>query len=216
MAKQSVSASGLAAAAALRRKCPHMRKALKACGPPPPRRLEAGFGGLCRIIIDQQVSKAAGEAIWRKFEAGVGGAVTPEAVLRRRVATLGKFGLSRAKASYIHGVAKAIDSGELNLKRLARAPDEDVMAALTALKGVGRWTAGIYLMFGLDRPDVFPSGDLALQISAQRLIGLGERPDIKKMDAIAEAWRPHRSTAARLLWMYYRVDDGAADHSPAG
>jgi DNA-3-methyladenine glycosylase II len=200
---------------ALRRRCPHMRKAIKAVGPPPPRSVPAGFGGLCRIIVDQQVSKTAGAAIWAKVEAGLGGAVTPAAVLSR-AETLADLGLSRAKAAYIAGLAEAVAGGALDLNDLSRVPEDEAMARLTALKGVGRWTAEIYLLFGLNRPDVFPSGDLALQIAAQRLIGLAERPGIKDLDTIAEAWRPYRSTAARVLWLYYRVDDGAADHSPAG
>lgn len=195
-----------------------MRKAIKAVGPPPPRSIGTGFDGLCRIIVDQQVSKASGAAIWKKFETGVGGSVTPESVLRHSN-TLTTMGLSRAKARYIAGMAEAVVDGTLDIAALAHIPEPDAMAQLTALKGIGRWTAEIYLLFGLARPDVFPSGDLALQIAAQKLIGLPERPSIKEMDAIAEGWRPYRSTAARVLWVYYRYDDTTAssgDHSPAG
>ena len=188
-----------------------MRKAIKLCGPPPERGVDTGFDGLCRIIIDQQVSKAAGAAIWRKFETGLGGSVSPEAVLKHTPEVLGTMGLSRAKVKYISGMAEAVVTGALDIGGLATASDEDVMASLTALKGIGRWTAEVYLLFGLQRPDVFPSGDLALQIAGGRLVGLPERPSIKEMDAIAETWRPYRSVAARMLWMYYRV---GTDHSP--
>lgn len=197
----------------LSRKCPHMRKAIKVCGPPPERGVDVGFDGLCRIIIDQQVSKAAGAAIWKKFSAGLGGTVSPDAVLFHPPEVLGTMGLSRAKVKYISGMAEAVVSGDLDIDHLATATDDDVMASLTALKGIGRWTAEVYLLFGLKRPDVFPSGDLALQVAAGRLVGLPDRPSIKEMDVIAETWRPHRSVAARMLWMYYRVD---SDHSPAG
>jgi len=197
----------------LSRKCPHMRKAIKLCGPPPVRGVDTGFDGLCRIIIDQQVSKAAGAAIWKKLEAGVGGTVTPGTVLRNAPEDLGTMGLSRAKVTYITGMAEAVAAGNLDIDGLASASDDDVMASLTALKGIGRWTAEVYLLFGLQRPDVFPSGDLALQIAGGRLVGLNERPSIKEMDAIAETWRPYRSVAARMLWMFYRF---GTDHSPGG
>jgi len=193
---------------ALARQCPDMARALEATGRPPSRKRQAGYGTLVRIIVDQQVSVHAGAAIWRKLETGLG-QVTPETVLAAGEGGLRQHGFSRPKAHYACGLAQAIVSGELDLDALGRKRDNAAIhEALTAIKGIGDWTAEIYLMFALGRVDVWPAKDLALAISAQRLLGLEERPTPKEMIEIGERWRPWRTIAALILWRYYR-------HEPA-
>ena len=187
--------------------CTHMRRAYETAGAPLARTREDGFQSLLRTIVDQQVSTHAGAAIWRKLGTVLGD-VTPESVLAADEDTLRSGGLSRAKARYGKALADEIVSGRLDLIALRKASDADVMEQLTAVKGIGRWTAEIYLMFALGRPDVFPVGDLALLVAAGRLLGLEERPSQKEMEEIAETWRPWRSTAALMLWHYYRFSGG--------
>lgn len=182
--------------------CPFMEKAYTEAGAPLPRDREDGFPTLLRIIIDQQVSVQAGRAIWNKVSATLGD-VTPETVALASDAALKSAGLSRGKTRYAKELANAIISGQLDLIALRQKDDADVMAVLTQIKGIGRWTAEIYLMFALGRPDVMPSGDLAVAEAASRLMGLDNRPTPKELDAIADAWRPWRTTAALMLWHYY-------------
>lgn len=183
--------------------CPHMRRALDEVGPLTTRKRDPGFQTLIRIIVDQQVSKEAGAAIWARLE-GQLGAVTPDTVLAAGEAGLRAGGLSGQKARYALGIAEAVVAGELDFPRLARRPDAEVIETLTALKGVGVWSAEIYLLFAMGRPDVFPAGDLALQVAAGQLMGLDERPADKEIRVIAERWSPWRSIAALTLWRYYR------------
>lgn len=187
--------------------CEHMARAYAEAGAPLPRRRPDGFSAIVSSIIGQQVSAHAGAAIQRRVEAGLG-KVTPDAVLARSDDELRAFGLSRPKAAYIRGVAEAVEAGELDFDALRSAPDLEVLETLTRLKGIGQWTAEIYLMFALGRPDVMPSGDLALAESAARLMRLDARPKPKELAAIAERWRPWRSTAALMLWYYYRFTGG--------
>jgi DNA-3-methyladenine glycosylase II len=184
-------------------KCRYMRHALKTAGVPPPRVRAPGFAALVHIIVEQQVSVASGAAIWARLEQGLGGAVTPAAVLAHDAAGLTMFGLSRPKARYIHGLAQAVADGAIDLAAIAQLDDAAAIAALTALKGIGRWTAEIYLMFALGRPDLWPAFDIALAEGAARLLGLPARPDFKTLDEIGKRWAPHRSAAALVLWRYY-------------
>lgn len=185
-----------------------MRRALDLAGPPPPRVRDGGFAALLRIIAEQQVSVAAGAAIWAKTEATLG-TVSAEAVAEAGDETLKACGLSRPKVRYARALADAVLSGSLDLEALAHEPDDAVIRrTLTALPGIGRWTADIYMMFCLGHGDVWPAGDLALQVAVQRLLDLPERPGLSEMDEIASHWKPWRSTAALLLWRYYRVVQG--------
>lgn len=161
-----------------------------------------GFPGLVKMIVEQQVSVASAAAIWRRVEAGLG-EVTPDAVLARDLDTLRSFGLSAPKARYAHGLAGAVRSGQVDFAQLDRLDDAEAVAALTALKGVGRWTAETYLMFCHGRTDVFPAGDVALQEAHRVAAGLAARHGEKALYLCAEAWRPHRGVAAHLLWAYY-------------
>ena len=178
-------------------------RALAACGLPPRREMPGGFAGLVRAIVAQQVSAQAARAIMARLHAGLPD-LTPEAILGLDIESARALGLSRPKLAYLQGLAAAVADGALDLDALAQAPDDSVLARLTAFKGVGRWTAESYLLFALERPDVFPAQDLALQEAARRLKGLPTRPDTARLRDLAEAWRPWRSAAARFLWHIYR------------
>lgn len=172
-------------------------------GQPPLRRMPGGLEGLLRIVTDQLISLQAGAAIWRRIELNLA-PFDPATIARKREASLMKFGLSGAKARCFRSVAAAVAKGHLDFGQLAGLSDDDVLKALTALKGVGPWTADIYLLSAMGRADAWPAGDLALQAAAQHLFGLPERPGAKPLMEIAEPWRPWRSVAARLLWSHYR------------
>ncbi len=173
--------------------------ALAMTGPLPLRRERDGFQALWSAIVSQQVSVASANAIWARLAAA--GLCDAAGLLGADDATLRAAGLSRQKARYGQALAAAgIDFGALRA-----APDAEVVAVLTAVPGIGRWTAEIYAMFALGRADVFAPGDLALQEAARLLFGLAARPSDREMRGMAEAWSPWRAVAARLLWAYYRV-----------
>jgi len=177
---------------------PRFAAALAETGPLPLRREDGGFAALLRTICSQQLSVASADAVWRRLAAE--GAHEPE-----RCAVLGPdglraCGLSRPKAAYALALAEA----DLDYAALATMPEEEAIAVLTAVKGIGVWTAEIYLMFSVGRADVFAPGDLALQEAARILFALVERPKEKAFRAMAEDWSPWRAVAARLLWAYYR------------
>ena len=179
---------------------PRFSHALARAGPPPLRRREDGFPALLAAIVSQQLSVAAADGIHARLAAA--GATTPGGLLALSEDELRACGLSRPKIRYLRGIAEA----DLDYAALRAMPDEDAAAALVALKGVGRWTADIYLMFSLGRADVFAPGDLALQEAARLLFGLEARPSDKALAAMAQDWSPWRAVAARLLWSYYRVE----------
>lgn len=181
---------------------PRFAEALALTGPLPLRRRPDGFATLFSAIVSQQVSTASAAAIWRRLEAM--GASSPEAVLAATDEALRGAGLSRQKIAS----GRAIAGAGLDFAALRALPDAEVVAALTRLRGIGVWTAEVYAMFSLGRADVFAPGDLALQAAAARLFGLPERPRERALRAMAEAWSPWRSVAARLLWAYYRVETG--------
>jgi len=161
-----------------------------------------GFEGLFRMIVEQQVSVAAAASIWRRVVEGLG-EVTPEAVLARPIEELRTFGLSGQKARYGHEIARAHVEGHIDFDHLEQLDDAEAIAALTAIKGVGLWTAETFLMFCEGRTDVFPGGDVALQEAMRWADGIEIRPTQKQAYARAEVWRPHRSVAAHLLWSWY-------------
>ena len=187
----------------LRRRDKRLSKAITSTGMPGARMMKPGFATLIRIIVDQQVSVAAGAAIWAKLRRAAGGQISAQRLLDLDEPGLRSAGLSGQKTKYALGLAEAVARRELNLSALSRASDEDVRDTLIAFKGIGIWSADIYLMFGLGRPDIWPVGDLGLQIGAQWLRGLKDKPTEKQMESIAEPWRPYRSSAAIFLWHYY-------------
>lgn len=168
-------------------------------GLPPLRRAPEGFAALLQIVTEQMISLSAAKAIWLRLEAALA-PWEPEAVLGLPAGALTGLGLSGAKARSFHAIAKAA----VDFDGLRAMNDGDVFAALTAIPGIGPWTAEIYLLACLGRCDVWPAGDIALQAAAQDLLGLAARPDAKAMRALAEDWRPWRAAAARLLWSHYR------------
>lgn len=192
-------AEGAAHLAALE---PRFARALELTGPLPLRRREDGFATLFSAIVSQQVSTAAATAIWTRLEAL--GMHTPAGVLAATDEDLRGVGLSRQKIAY----GRAIAGSGLDFVALRAMPDAGVVAELVRIKGIGAWTAEIYAMFSLGRADVFAPGDLALQEAAARLFELPARPREKELRAMAAAWSPWRSVAARLLWAYYRVSVG--------
>jgi DNA-3-methyladenine glycosylase II len=162
-----------------------------------------GFEGLLRMIVEQQVSLASAAAIWKRVDGGLAGKMTPEGVLATDIEVLRGFGLSIQKATYAHEIARAHVDGRIDFDHLERLSDADATARLTAIKGVGRWTAETFLMFCEGRTDVFPAGDIALQEAIRWVDGADVRPREKDAYLRAEAWRPHRSVAAHLLWGWY-------------
>ena len=174
-------------------------------GYPEPRIRDRGYETLLRTIVGQQVSVAAAASIWRKLEAAVGTGIAPEALTAASYEALRGAGLSRQKASYAKSLAEEVTSGRLDLHALP-ADDEEAIQALTAIKGIGRWSAEIYLLFAEGRPDVWPAGDLAVQIALGRIKGLDERPSEKLTRTLAEGWSPHRGAAAIFLWHHYGND----------
>lgn len=162
-----------------------------------------GFEGLFRMIVEQQVSVAAANAIWMRVLDGLGGEATPEGVLAADIERLRSLGLSIQKARYGHEIARAHVEGRIDFDHLERLSDEEAVARLTAIKGVGKWTAETFLMFCEGRRDLFPAGDIALQEAMRWVDGAPLRPREKDACVRAERWRPHRSVAAHLLWGWY-------------
>jgi DNA-3-methyladenine glycosylase II len=179
-----------------------LRAALGRIGPPTPRVRPPGFATLLRIVTAQQVSTHAAAAIWGRLEACVG-AVTPQGLLAVPVADLRAAGLSARKVEYATGLARAVADGRLDLDALGRADDEAVVAAITALKGFGRWSAEIYLLFALGRADAFPADDLALRLALGRLKGVEERLATAPARELVAPWAPWRGCGAIFLWHYY-------------
>jgi DNA-3-methyladenine glycosylase II len=163
---------------------------------------EEGFPALVFTILEQQVSLASAAAAFKRLLAAAS-PLTPENFLAFDDSELRAFGFSRQKALYCRLAARAVADGELDFAALASSDDAEARAALLRLKGVGPWTAEIYLLRCLLRPDAWPSGDLALQLAAQEVKRLSARPTPAELDALAEAWRPLRAVAARILWQHY-------------
>src|SRR3954454_13636829 len=171
-------------------------------GVPEPRQSKRGAETLLRTIVGQQVSVAAARSMWAKLEAAFGSPPSLPLSLAATDEALRAAGMSRQKSGYIRSLASLVISGELDLDKLPD-DDEDAIALLTKIKGIGRWSAEIYLLFAEGRGDVFPAGDLAVLIEIGRLLGLPDKPTEKQLRELAEAWRPHRGAAAVLAWHSY-------------
>jgi DNA-3-methyladenine glycosylase II len=180
---------------------PAIARALQLAGYPPPRIRPPGYITLMRTIVGQQVSVAAATSVWNKLEAELG-EVTPENLLAADFDSLRACGLSRQKQGYARSLSELVASGELDLDSLP-TDDEEAIEQLTRIKGIGRWSAEIYLLFAEGRPDIWPAGDLAIQAGLGRILGLAERPSEKDVRAAAEAWRPHRGAVTLLTWHCY-------------
>ena len=181
---------------------PAFARVVEQLGVPEPRHSERGAQTLLRTIVGQQVSVAAARAMWAKLEAAFGSPPDLTALLTATDEALRAAGMSRQKSGYIRSLAELVISGELDLEALPQ-DNEEAIALLTRIKGIGRWSAEIYLLFAEGRPDVWPAGDLAVQIEIGRLLGLPDKPSEKHLREVAEAWRPYRGAAAVLAWHSY-------------
>lgn len=190
---------GLDAVAAIE---PGIARALELAGYPEPRIRERGATTMMRTIVGQQVSVAAAASMWRKFEAFAGADPDPAKVLSADFDTLRACGLSRQKQGYMRSLCELVEAGQLDFHALS-ADDEEAIAELTRIKGIGRWSAEIYLLFAEGRADIWPAGDLAVQAGLAKLLDLNERPSEKATRDLAEKWRPHRGATAIFTWHCY-------------
>ena len=187
---------------ALASRQPEVAVALAKVGYPEPRIRPRGYKTLLRTIVGQQVSVAAAASMWGKLEAELGEDFTPACVLKRDFDTLRACGLSRQKQGYARSLCELVEAGELDFDGLP-SDDEEAIELLTRIKGIGRWSAEIYLLFAEGRPDIWPAGDLAVQEGVKRLLGLEERPAEKATRALAEDWSPQRGAMAIFTWHFY-------------
>jgi DNA-3-methyladenine glycosylase II len=184
---------------------PAFARAIPLAGYPEPRIRDRGYATLLRTIVGQQVSVAAAASMWRKLEAELGEGCDPQALLAADFDALRACGLSRQKQGYARSLAELVSAGALNFDALP-AQDEDAIALLTQIKGIGRWSAEIYLLFAEGRRDIWPAGDLAVQEAVKRLLKLEARPAEKATRALAENWSPYRGAAAIFAWHCYNMD----------
>ncbi|MEO6394424.1 MAG: DNA-3-methyladenine glycosylase 2 family protein [Devosia sp.] len=187
---------------ALGRRDPLLKGVAKVAGPVAIRKSEAGFSGLARVICGQQLSVQSAQAIWSRF-AAIEAALDPAGYLRLEEARVRASGFSMGKFRTVRAVAEAIVDGALDLEAIGQMPSDEAVAALVRHRGIGPWTAEIYLMFCVGHPDIFPAGDLALQKAVGHGLGMERPPNTKELVALAEAWAPHRHAAALLFWRYY-------------
>ena len=180
----------------------HLDDAVRQFGPPPMWGRKPGFAALAKMILEQQVSLASAHAVYLKLRSVIG-KVSAHNVARTPVARLRKCGLTRQKAGYCNELAHRVVSGDLDLKALAGRSDDEVRNVLVQIKGIGQWTASVYLLMALRRPDIWPDGDVALAESARQVKRLNQRPDFEHLRGIADGWAPWRSAAARILWHAY-------------
>lgn len=190
---------GIDAVAALE---PRLAEAVGRVGYPEPRIRPTGYRTLLRAIVGQQVSVAAAASMWAKLEAELGPDIPAADLLARDFDSLRACGLSRQKQGYARSLCELVEAGALDFDSLP-ADDEEAIAQLTQIKGIGRWTAEIYLLFAEGRPDIWPAGDLAVQAGIGKILGLEERPSEKATRALADGWRPHRGAVAILTWHSY-------------
>lgn len=181
---------------------PDIARALERTGYPEPRLRPTGYITLLRTIVGQQVSVAAAASVWARLEALLGADIPPDALLASDFDALRGCGLSRQKQGYARSLCELVVSGALQLDSLP-ADDEAAIAELTRIKGIGRWSAEIYLLFAEGRADIWPAGDLGVQAGLHRIFGLTERPDEKQARTMAEGWRPHRGAVAIFTWHCY-------------
>ena len=188
---------------------PRFATALARVGYPPTRIRDRGHVTLMRTIVGQQVSVKAADAMWRKLTEVIGDPVDLSRLAAATDEELRAAGMSRQKSGYLRSLAEEVTSGRLDFDRLP-PDDEEAIAQLTRVKGIGRWSAEIYLLFAEGRPDIWPAGDLAVQIEVGRILGQETRPSEKLTRELAEAWRPHRGAAAIFAWHHYGAGADAA------
>lgn len=185
---------------------PAFARAVEEVGYPEPRHRAPGYTTLLRTMVGQQVSVSAANAIWQRLESALGTGCPPDILLDHDDEALRACGLSRQKQAYARSLAELVTNGSLNFDDLP-ADDEEAISRLTEVKGIGRWSAEIYLLFAEGRPDIWPAGDLAVQEGIKRIFSLDDRPSEKEIRRMAESWSPHRGAAAIFTWHYY-LDGG--------
>lgn len=178
-------------------------KAIDLVGYPSERINQQGFNTVLRVIVGQQLSVKAAATIWGRVQALAGETAGPEHYAEISDDELRSAGLSRQKVNYVRSLCTTVSNGTLDFDALVHLPDEKAVKAITAVKGLGVWSAHMYLMFSLGRQDIMPVGDLAVRVGIGRIIGMEERPTEKQCDEIGMRWRPHRSVMALLAWHYY-------------
>jgi DNA-3-methyladenine glycosylase II len=171
-------------------------------GDPPLWQRASGFRTLVHIILEQQVSLSSAKSMLLRLETAVQ-PFTPERFLEVGDEHLRRLGVTRQKSAYVLHLSDEIVRGELNFRRLARLSNDEALVTLTRIKGIGLWSANIYLLMAMRRADIWPAGDLALAVAIHELKNLKKRPSPEELEAFAERWRPHRAVAARMLWQYY-------------
>jgi DNA-3-methyladenine glycosylase II len=181
---------------------PRLKGVFSAAGRPPLRKRDGGFRGLSRIVVSQQLSVASAAAIWKRVEESFD-PFHHDTVLAARAPKFKRAGLSRPKIKTFREIARAVRAGDLDLEALHNMPADEAHAVMTKIKGIGPWTADIYLLFCIGHADAWPAGDLALQEAIKIAFKLRKRPDVKRMHKLAESWRPVRGVAAYLFWAYY-------------
>lgn len=181
---------------------PGIARALALAGYPEARIRPTGYATLLRTIVGQQVSVAAAASVWARLEALLGEGIAPETLLAAEFDALRGCGLSRQKQGYARSLCELVLAGSLDFDKLPQ-DDEDAIAQLVQIKGIGRWSAEIYLLFAEGRRDIWPAGDLAVQVGLHKILGLEARPSEKETRLLAESWRPHRGAAAIFTWHCY-------------
>jgi len=171
-------------------------------GDPPLWQRASGFRTLVHIILEQQVSLSSAKSMLTRLETAIQ-PFTPERFIKLGEPHLRQLGVTRQKAHYLVQLSQSLVTGELSFRRLARLSDDQALVSLTKIKGIGSWSANIYLLMAMRRADIWPAGDLALAVAIKELKGLAVKPSPEELERIAEAWRPHRAVAARMLWQYY-------------
>ena len=180
----------------------HLAQILKTHGKTPLWRRPATFSTLVKIILEQQVSLKSAASMFRKLQRSIT-PFTPSRIVEAGPEYLRQLGITRQKTSYLLNLSSAVVDGSLNLRRLSRLPDGEVKETLMQIKGLGSWSADVYLLMAMRRADIWPAGDLALAVAIKELHGLERKPTFEELELIAEKWRPHRAVAARMLWQYY-------------
>ncbi len=195
------------AAAELAQRDPKLAQIFETYGPPPLWRRSPEFSTLVQIILEQQVSLRSAAAIYARLKVAIQ-PFEPEHIGRKGEMHLRSLGLTRQKAAYLVHLSHAIANGELDLKRLSRMSDEAARGMLMNVKGIGMWSADVYLLMAMRRADIWPAGDLALAVAMKDLKGLESRPGPEELYGFAEKWRPYRAVAARMLWQFYLAKRG--------
>ena len=186
---------------------PRLTEVIDASGDVPLRRSEPGFASLAEIVVSQQVSKQSAAAIWGRLTALID-PLEPEAFLEGGETAWREAGLSRPKQRTLVAVSEAVIADRLDLHRMCRIDGAAALAAMTAIRGIGPWTAEVYLLFAAGHPDIFPAGDIALQAAVADAFGLAQRPGDRELRRMAESWAPWRGVAARLFWAFYAARRG--------